>query len=95
MEQKQLLSKLIEISKNSDNDEIIRLIQYQLEIELGTLKQISSLQTLTINLLKKAANQTIELDEILNKIKTLEKIKKETDFEIQNLETLRSQIGTE
>ena len=83
-----LLSKLIEISKNSDDDVINTLIQYQLEIEVQTLKQLSDLQALTIDLLQKTINQTIEMDELKKKIRAFQKVKKDTDKEIQKLEKL-------
>ena len=95
MAQDLLLSKLIEISKNSDDDVINTLIQYQLEIEVQTLKQLSGLQALTIDLLQKTINQTIEMDELKKKIKTFQKVKKETDKEIQKLEKIRDQIKLE
>ena len=95
MAQKRLLSKLIEISKQSDDEVINALIQYQLEIEIETLKQLSNLQTITIDLLEKTANQSIELDELKRKIKAFKKVKNETDDEIQKLLTIRNDLGLE
>ena len=90
-----LLSKLIEISKNSDDEIMKVLIRYQLEIEEQTLIQLSTLQTRTIDLLEKIETQTIELDELKNKIKSFKKVKKETEKEIQKLEKIRNEIELE
>ena len=50
---------------------------------------------MTIDLLEKTVNQTIEIDDLKKKIQAFKAVKKDTDNEIQKLVTLRNEIGLE